>query len=138
MAIAPNDSRVLLLFGEYKGSVRDSGFFWVNPFFTKKKLSLRIRNFETGSITTPEKKDAAGLKQGSGDEHLWELANLFSYEWNRKSWTPYAGGRDELRSVNGQVEYLLRRALSDAGRLRAGPPTSAPDGPPDPPPAVDT
>nr|WP_206202663.1 SPFH domain-containing protein [Thioalkalivibrio sp. XN279] len=60
MAIAPNDSRVLLLFGEYKGSVRASGFFWVNPFFSKKKLSLRVRNFETGSLSTPEKKDAAG------------------------------------------------------------------------------
>lgn len=60
MAIAPNDSRVLLLFGEYKGSVRASGFFWVNPFYSKKKLSLRVRNFETGSLSTPEKKDAAG------------------------------------------------------------------------------
>ena len=60
MAIAPNEARALLLFGQYKGSVRKSGFFWVNPFFTKKKLSLRIRNFETGSITTPERKDAAG------------------------------------------------------------------------------
>jgi regulator of protease activity HflC (stomatin/prohibitin superfamily) len=60
MAITPNDSRVLLLFGEYKGSVRESGFFWVNPFFTKKKLSLRVRNFETGSVQTPERKDAAG------------------------------------------------------------------------------
>jgi regulator of protease activity HflC (stomatin/prohibitin superfamily) len=60
MAIAPNDSRVLLLFGEYKGSVRASGFFWVNPFFSKKKISLRVRNFETGSLSTPEKKDAAG------------------------------------------------------------------------------
>jgi len=60
MAIAPNDSRVLLLFGKYQGSVRASGFFWVNPFFSKKKLSLRVRNFETGSLSTPEKKDAAG------------------------------------------------------------------------------
>ncbi len=60
MAIAPNEARVLLLFGEYKGSVRESGFFWVNPFFSKKKVSLRVRNFETGSISTPEKKDAAG------------------------------------------------------------------------------
>ena len=60
MAIAPNDSRVLLLFGKYKGSVRDSGFFWVNPFFSKKKLSLRVRNFETGALSTPETKDAAG------------------------------------------------------------------------------
>ena len=60
MAIAPNQSRVLLLFGKYKGSVRESGFFWVNPFLTKKRLSLRVRNFETGSIATPEKKDATG------------------------------------------------------------------------------
>ena len=60
MAIAPNDSRVLLLFGEYRGSVTESGFFWVNPFFSKKKVSLRIRNFETGSVSTPERKDAAG------------------------------------------------------------------------------
>ena len=60
MAIAPNDARVLLLFGEYKGSVTESGFFWVNPFFWKKKISLRVRNFETGSQTLPQKKDSAG------------------------------------------------------------------------------
>lgn len=60
MPVAPNESRVLLLFGEYKGSVRESGFFWVNPFFSKKKLSLRIRNFETGATVTQEKKDSAG------------------------------------------------------------------------------
>jgi regulator of protease activity HflC (stomatin/prohibitin superfamily) len=60
MAIAPNQARVLLLFGKYKGSVLTSGFFWVNPFFSKKKISLRVRNFETGSIPTPEQKDAQG------------------------------------------------------------------------------
>jgi len=60
MAIAPNDARVLLLFGDYKGSVRDSGFFWVNPFYSKRKISRRIRNFETGSIHTPEMKNAQG------------------------------------------------------------------------------
>ena len=60
MAIAPNQARVLLLFGTYKGSVLESGFYWVNPFFSKKKISLRIRNFETGSIHTPEQKSAEG------------------------------------------------------------------------------
>lgn len=60
MAIAPNQARVLLLFGEYKGSVTKSGFFWVNPFFSKLRISLRIRNFETGSVSTPEQKDASG------------------------------------------------------------------------------
>lgn len=60
MAIAPNEARVLLLFGEYKGTVNRSGFFWVNPFFSKNRISLRVRNFETGSTTSPEVKDAAG------------------------------------------------------------------------------
>lgn len=59
-AVAPNDARVLLLFGNYQGSILQSGFFWVNPFFTKKKITLRIRNFETGSKVTPEKRDANG------------------------------------------------------------------------------
>ena len=59
-AIAPNDARVMLLFGDYRGSVTESGFYWVNPFYSKKKITLRVRNFETGSITTPEQKDAAG------------------------------------------------------------------------------
>ena len=60
MAIAPNQARVLLLFGDYRGSVKSSGFFWVNPFFSKKKVSLRVRNFETGSVILQEQKDAAG------------------------------------------------------------------------------
>jgi regulator of protease activity HflC (stomatin/prohibitin superfamily) len=60
MAIQPNQARVLLLFGTYKGSALKSGFYWVNPFFSKKKISLRIRNFETGSIQTPEQKSAQG------------------------------------------------------------------------------
>lgn len=59
-AVAPNDSRAFLLFGEYKGSVKESGFYWVNPFYTSKKVSLRVRNFETGSTNTPEKKGADG------------------------------------------------------------------------------
>jgi regulator of protease activity HflC (stomatin/prohibitin superfamily) len=60
MAVSPNQARVLQLFGEYCGTVSESGFFWVNPFYTKREISLRIRNFETGSSRTPEKKDAAG------------------------------------------------------------------------------
>ena len=60
VAVQPNSSRVLLLFGDYRGTIKESGFYWVNPFFSKKKVSLRIRNFETGSVVTPEKKDATG------------------------------------------------------------------------------
>lgn len=48
--IQPNDSRVLILFGKYIGTVRESGFWWVNPFTEKKKVSLRIHNFNSEKI----------------------------------------------------------------------------------------
>jgi regulator of protease activity HflC (stomatin/prohibitin superfamily) len=46
-SVAPNQSVVLTLFGEYKGSVRKPGLHWVNPFLAKQKVSLRVHNFET-------------------------------------------------------------------------------------------
>jgi regulator of protease activity HflC (stomatin/prohibitin superfamily) len=48
--VQPNEARVLILFGKYIGSVRDSGFFWANPFTVKKHVSLRIRNFNSEKI----------------------------------------------------------------------------------------
>ncbi|MEQ9468484.1 MAG: SPFH domain-containing protein [Ekhidna sp.] len=48
--VNPNGSRVLVLFGKYIGTVRKNGFFWVNPFYTKKKISLRARNFDSERI----------------------------------------------------------------------------------------
>lgn len=53
--VEPNGSRVLLLFGEYIGTVKKSGFFWVNPFYTKKKISLRARNFDSERLKVNDK-----------------------------------------------------------------------------------
>ncbi|MBK7787106.1 MAG: SPFH domain-containing protein [Saprospiraceae bacterium] len=54
--INPNESRVLTLFGKYIGSVRDNGFFWANPFYGKKKFSLRARNFESERVKVNDKR----------------------------------------------------------------------------------
>lgn len=53
--VDPNESRVLLLFGNYKGTVKDNGLFWVNPLFTKKKVSLRARNFDSERLKVNDK-----------------------------------------------------------------------------------
>ncbi len=45
--VAPNQGLVLQLFGRYVGTVRDQGLRWANPFYTKRRISLRVRNFET-------------------------------------------------------------------------------------------
>lgn len=47
IVVNPNEAKVLLLFGEYRGSVKKDGWYWVNPFYTKTRISLRVRNFET-------------------------------------------------------------------------------------------
>lgn len=52
--VEPNQSAVLSLFGKYIGTVRTSGLRFNNPFFTKKKISLRVRNFESGKLKVNE------------------------------------------------------------------------------------
>ncbi|GAP69345.1 protein containing SPFH domain [Bacteroidales bacterium 6E] len=55
LIVDPNESAVLVLFGAYKGSVKTNGFYWVNPFFVKKKISLRARNIDSEPIKVNDK-----------------------------------------------------------------------------------
>lgn len=48
--VAPNEARVLQLFGDYVGTAREPGLRWANPFYSKRKVSVRVRNFETGKL----------------------------------------------------------------------------------------
>lgn len=51
----PNEGRVMVFFGKYKGTFTKTGFFWVNPFMNKKKLSMRARNMEAKPIKVNDK-----------------------------------------------------------------------------------
>ncbi|MBK9541346.1 MAG: SPFH domain-containing protein [Bacteroidetes bacterium] len=55
MIINPNESRVLTLFGKYNGTVKENGFFWVNPFFVKRMVSLRAFNLNGQSLKVNDK-----------------------------------------------------------------------------------
>ena len=55
LVINPNESSVLTLFGEYKGTLKRNGFYWINPFFVKKKISLRARNFNSELLKVNDK-----------------------------------------------------------------------------------
>src|SRR5688572_13975814 len=52
--VNPNESKVIQLFGRYVGTVRDAGLKWANPFFTKRKISVRVRNFESNKLKVNE------------------------------------------------------------------------------------
>lgn len=53
--VNPNQSQVNTLFGKYAGTIKENGFFWVNPFYVRKKISLRARNFDSQTIKVNDK-----------------------------------------------------------------------------------
>jgi regulator of protease activity HflC (stomatin/prohibitin superfamily) len=55
LVITPNNAKLLLLFGAYRGSIRRSGLFWVNPFYQRMTVSLRARNFESEKVKVNDK-----------------------------------------------------------------------------------
>ena len=73
--VNPNGSRVLVLFGQYKGTVKNNGFFWVNPFFTKKRISLRARNFDSERIKV---NDSIGNPIMISVILVWRVRDTFS------------------------------------------------------------
>ncbi len=72
--VNPNDSVVLVLFGEYKGTVKQNGFYWVNPFFSRKRISLRARNFDSEKIKV---NDKVGNPIQIGVILVWQVKDTF-------------------------------------------------------------
>ncbi len=74
--LEPNESRVLLFFGNYRGTFYNTGFWWVNPFMTAKKLSLRARNLNVDPIKV---NDKAGNPILIGLVVVWKIKNDGAY-----------------------------------------------------------
>jgi regulator of protease activity HflC (stomatin/prohibitin superfamily) len=129
--VNPNGSVVLVLFGDYKGTVKSNGFFWVNPFFTKKSISLRARNFDSDKIKV---NDKVGNPIQIGVILVWQVKDTFktafevdSYETFVKVQTdsavrhlaglyPYDNFDDDkemtLRSGREEVNHALEENLT--------------------------
>jgi regulator of protease activity HflC (stomatin/prohibitin superfamily) len=70
--VQPNESRVLTLFGRYDGSVTDPGMWWCNPFAKRKKVSLRVRNFQSERVKV---NDASGNPIELAAVVVWRIAD---------------------------------------------------------------
>ena len=70
--VNPNEGRVLQLFGDYKGTAREPGLRWANPFYSKKAISLRVRNFETGKLKV---NDNRGNPIEIGAVVVWQVVD---------------------------------------------------------------
>ena len=137
--VYPNGSCVMVLFGAYKGTIRDNGFFWVNPFYIKRRVSLRARNFDSEPIKVNDKlgnpikigfvlvwkvaetykavfevDDYQHFVLVQSDAALRKLAGLYPYdnlEDHEAVMTLRSGGEE----VNDELEKEIRERLTIAG-----------------------
>ncbi len=72
--VNPNSSLVMVLFGAYKGTIKENGFFWVNPFYITRHISLRARNFDSEPIKV---NDKIGNPIKIGFVLVWRVANTY-------------------------------------------------------------
>lgn len=135
--LQPNEAAVLLLFGAYKGTVRNAGFHWANPFFRKIKLSLRTRNFNTEKLkvndqrgnpteiaavvvwrvqntahATFEVDDYKNYVQIQSEAALRHLASRYPYDTTAENEMSLRGSMDE---VSRALQEELQERLSKAG-----------------------
>lgn len=102
--VNPNESCVLVLFGAYKGTIKKNGFFWVNPFFTRKKISLRARNFDSEPIKV---NDKIGNPIMIGLVLVWKVDNTFKAAFEVDEYEHFVVVQSEaaLRKLAGIYPY---------------------------------
>ncbi len=102
--VNPNESKVLLLFGEYKGTVKDNGFFWANPFYLKKRLSLRAQNFDSERIKVNDKKGNPIMISGIV---VWRVSDTFKAAFEVTDYHSFVKVQSEaaLRELAGSYAY---------------------------------
>ncbi len=88
MKLEPNESSVMVFFGKYKGTFKETGFFWVNPFMTRKKLSMRARNLNVDPIKV---NDKVGNPILIGLVLVWKLKDTYKAMFEIDSQTMASG-----------------------------------------------
>lgn len=100
--VNPNESRVVTLFGVYKGSMKQPGFWWVNPLTTRRKLSLRIRNFESGKLKV---NDHDGNPIEIGSIVVWRIVETFEAAFNVDDYEHFVHVQSESALRNLATTY---------------------------------
>ncbi|MBE0662674.1 MAG: SPFH domain-containing protein [Bacteroidales bacterium] len=95
--VNPNESCVLVLFGKYSGTLKKNGFYWINPFYNRKKISLRARNLNSDPIKV---NDKIGNPIMIGIVLVWRVENTFKAAFEVD---------DYIRFVDIQSEAAIRK-----------------------------
>lgn len=117
--VNPNESSVLVLFGAYKGTIRKNGFWWVNPFYTKKKISLRARNLDSEPIKV---NDKIGNPIMIGVVLVWKVRETFKAAFDVDDYVHFVNIQSEaaIRKLAGHYPYDDFEAEDKELTLRSG------------------
>ncbi|RJP62404.1 MAG: SPFH domain-containing protein [Ignavibacteriales bacterium] len=116
--VHPNDSRVLILFGKYIGTVRDSGFHWANPFAVKKLVSLRIRNFNSEKIKV---NDLHGNPIEIAAVIVWRVVDSARAIFDVQNYEQFVAIQSETAIRGLASEYAYDTSEEDKASLRGNP-----------------
>jgi regulator of protease activity HflC (stomatin/prohibitin superfamily) len=102
--VAPNEGKVLTLFGNYKGTVKTPGLWFTNPFMTKKSVSLRVRNFETNKLKV---NDARSNPIDIGAIVVWRVIDTAEAIFEVNDYVQYVSMQSEsaLRTLASAHPY---------------------------------
>jgi SPFH domain / Band 7 family len=123
--VNPNGSVVLTLFGEYKGTVKSNGFFWVNPLYSKKRISLRARNFDSEKIKV---NDKVGNPIQIGVILVWQVRDTYKAAFDVDNYENFVRIQSDaaVRTLAGTYAYdnfdedsemTLRSGHNDVNRV---------------------
>jgi regulator of protease activity HflC (stomatin/prohibitin superfamily) len=117
--VNPNESVVLVLFGNYSGTIKHYGFYWINPFFTRKKISLRARNLNSDPIKV---NDKLGNPIMIGIVLVWKVENTFKAAFEVDDYIRFVDVQSEaaIRKLAGAYPYDNFDDLEAEISLRAG------------------
>ena len=102
--VNPNESCVMVLFGAYRGTIKKNGFFWVNPFLVRKKISLRARNFDSETIKV---NDRIGNPIKIGCVLVWKVEDTYKAAFEVDDYVHFVFVQSEtaLRKLAGVYPY---------------------------------
>ena len=101
--VNPNEAKVLQLFGKYTGSVSESGLRWANPFFSKTKVSQRVRNFETAKLKV---NDQSGNPIEIGAVVVWRVVDTAEAVFEVDEFKNYVHVQSEAALRNLATGYV--------------------------------
>jgi len=100
--VNPNEAKVVTLFGVYKGTIKQPGFWWINPLATRRRMSLRVRNFETGKLKV---NDRDGNPIEIAAVVVWRVVETFEAAFNVDDYEHFVHVQSEAAVRNLATSY---------------------------------